>query len=469
MNVSCQFRFNLLSIVPVCALLRLSFFPLILQVAALCSLLFFIWNGWRLGLVQSEQQIMMLRKTNLTTLFVWGLWWPGIIAVTLFAGRLWCTVCPMELVSRIGYTIGRVLGFQRAVIGNWLRAGWLIVLAYLTMQVLVAGLSIHRVPHYTALMLATLMMLALLAGLLFREERAFCKILCPAKALLSVYGRFTPLQLDVCDRAVCQACPTRDCTDPHKHNRFDARACPSLVRPYVRSKDDECVLCLQCAKICPRDNIGWGWTIREAASSRHLALRPFEAAFVMFAAGFVAHEVFGEVKPLDEYFHFVPRLLYNFVPSVGFGWFEGLWFLVLMPALLWMVTVGLARLLGHRGTVRELLLAAAMGAAPIVALAHLAKALAKVSSWVGFLPLAIREPAGLKTLENIANKTLMAPKPTLGLPLLGILMAAALLAIAWCSRHWTREAPGEHPAAARAGFAVCTVLYTLILLTWPWF
>ncbi|MCL4501073.1 MAG: hypothetical protein M1438_04365 [Deltaproteobacteria bacterium] len=468
MNDRCQFRINILAAPPVRALLRQPALPLALQVAALAGVLFFCWNGWGLGLTQTESQLMTLRKTNLTTLFVWGLWWPGMIAVALLAGRLWCTVCPMELVSRLGHFVGRALGPSRLKLGPWLRAGWLVILAYLVLQVLVAGMSIHRVPHYTALMLMTLMGLALLAGLLFREERAFCKALCPAKALLSVYGRFTPLQLDVCDRAVCESCTTKDCVDPKKRDRFDARACPSLVRPYGRQKGDECVLCLQCAKVCPQNNVGWGLAAREAGSRRHRLLRPFEAAFVMFAAGFVAHDTIGEAAPLEDYFHFVPTLLNKLAPAIGFGWFEGLWFLVLVPVLLWLMAATLARLLGQRGTVRELLLAAATGAAPVVAVAHLAKALAKVSSWGGFLPLALREPAGLGTLERIAGKALAAPEPLVGLPLLGWVMAAALLAIAWRNRQWLCEAALERPAAARAGFAVCMVFYMAVLLAWPW-
>ncbi|MEW6238886.1 MAG: hypothetical protein AB1656_26170 [Candidatus Omnitrophota bacterium] len=469
MNNNNQFHMDFLLIKPIQTLLRKPFFPLVFQIISLLFLMFFIWNGWGIGLAQSKQQTMTLRKTNLTTLFVWGLWWPGMIATALLAGRLWCTVCPMEFISRWGWAAGRLLGYNRVAITPWLRAGWLVVFAYLTLQFLVAGLSIHRVPHFTALMLIVLLALALLSGLLFREERAFCKTLCPAKALLSVYGRFTPIQIDVRDQAVCDACSTKDCRDPRKRERFDARACPSLARPDARKKGDECVLCLQCAKTCPHNNIGWGAAIHESASRRHLILRPYEAVFVMFAAGFVAHEVIGEMKPMDEYFHIAPQALNALIPSIGFGWFEALWFLFLVPALLWLAAAGLAYLLGHRGSWRDLLLAAATGAAPIIAVAHLAKALAKISSWGGFLPGALNDPAGIITLQRLENKILAAPIPLVDLSLLGWLMTAALLAIAWRNRLWLSQAVGDQLPAARAGFAVFTVFYSTILLSWPWF
>lgn len=462
-----QFQLSVLRSKAIRQMVFPAYFPVALQAIALVGILFLIVNGWGIGLEQSEQHLLTLRKTNLTTLFVWGLWWPGMIAVALLAGRLWCTVCPMELVNRIGHAVGRVLGFHRPMLGPWLRRGWFVVVAYLLLQLLVAGMSIHRVPHYTSLMLIVLMTMALVSGLYYREERSFCKAFCPAKALLSVYGRFTPVQLDVNDCEICKECATRDCVDPQKRDRFNARACPSLVRPYDRHKGDECVLCLQCAKVCPHGNVGFGWASKEATSRQHVLLRPFEALSVFFAAGFVAHDVIGETKPADEWFHYVPKILNELFPSVDFGWFEAGWFLLLFPALLGALAVGLARILGHQGTWRDLFIGAATGAAPVVAIAHLAKAVAKLSSWGGFLPLALRDPVGLQSLHHIGDKSIAAPTPFVGLSLLGWVMLLALLAIAWRNRRWLRESAIEHLPAARAGFAVCTAFYAGMLLAWP--
>ncbi len=462
-----QFQLNVLSSTAIRHVVFPAYFPVALQIMALAGILFLVVNGWGIGLDQSEQQIMTLRKTNLTTLFVWGLWWPGMIAVALLAGRAWCTVCPMELVNRIGHAVGRVLGLHRPMLGPWLRRGWFVVVAYLLLQLLVAGMSIHRVPHYTSLMLIVLMTMALVSGLYYREERSFCKAFCPAKALLSVYGRFTPVQLDVSDRETCEHCKTRDCVDAQKRDRFNIRACPSLVRPYDRRKGDECVLCLQCAKVCPHGNVGFGWASKEATSRQHVLLRPFEALFVFFAAGFVAHEVIGETKPVDEWFHYVPKMLNGLVPSLDFGWFEAGWFLLIFPVLLGILATGLARILGYHGTWRDLFIGAATGAAPVVAIAHLAKAAAKLSSWGGFLPMALRDPAGIESLHRIGDKTIAAPTPILALSLLGWALLLALLAISWRNRKWLQESALERLPAAYAGFAVSLCAYACMLLAWP--
>jgi polyferredoxin len=411
---------------------------------------------------------MTLRKTNLTTLIVWGLWWPAMIAVALAFGRAWCTVCPMEMVNRAADALARKVGWPRARLGRFLRAGWLIVVLYLVLQILVAGVSIHRVPHYTSVFLLVLVGGALIAGLVFRESRSFCRAFCPAGALLSVYGRYTPLQLETRDPAVCAACPTKDCVRAEYRYRFDKRSCPSLLAPFRREPSDGCVLCLQCAKVCPYGNLGVGLVAVNAPVRRKSLLRPFEAAFVMVALGFVAHDTIGEVEWLEGSFHAVPTWLNAFLPSVPFGWFEALWFLVLFPLVVWAGISALGYLLGYRGGLRALVLAAATGAAPVVAVAHFGKAAAKVASWGGFLPRAIRDPQGIETFHRIAGHTLATPGGLLGLSPIGWVMLGLTLIMAWKAWAWARQVPTESVIAAKSGLAGAAILFGAVLTIWLW-
>lgn len=452
---------DLLSFRPVRRLLGSPAFPLALQILALVGVIALAINGWGIGPDASAAELKTLRKTNLTTLVVWGLWWPGMIATALLLGRAWCTVCPMELVSRLGDAAARRLGLRRLPLGSALGAGWAVVAAYLTLQLLVAGASIHRVPHYTALLLLALLGTALAAGLLVREPRGFCRSLCPAGVLLSVYGRFTPVQLDVKDPDVCAACATRDCVSAARRDRLDARSCPSLLRPFARSPSDGCVLCLQCAKTCPAENVGLGLATTASPLRSPAPLRAAEAVFVVIASGFVTHELAGEVPWLEGIFHRVPQALGLGLP---FGWIEAVWFLVAFPATLWLVVAGAARLAGHRGGARELLLAAATGAAPVVAVAHLAKALAKLASWGGFLPLALRDPRGLDTLGALGAKALPAPGPLVPLSVVGALVLCGLAALAVWS--WRRQRTGAHVVAGRAGVLATAALFGAVLTVW---
>jgi hypothetical protein len=148
--------FDVLAWRPVRGLLRWSGFPVLLQAAACVVVLWIAAVGLGVGAGMPSEDLMTLRKTNLATLVVWGLWWPGMILVALLLGRVWCTVCPMELLNRIGETVGRRVGWRGLRLGGFLRAGWMTVALYLVLQILVAGMSLHRVPHYTAVMVLAL-------------------------------------------------------------------------------------------------------------------------------------------------------------------------------------------------------------------------------------------------------------------------------------------------------------------------
>jgi len=461
-------KVDLLAPKPLRALALWPGFPLVLQVLGLVVLGLLVAVGLGIGVGMSPAELMTLRKTNLATLVVWGIWWPAMIITAVAFGHAWCTVCPMELLNHAGEVIGRKLRLQRLPLGRTLRAGWAIVGLYLVLQLLVAGFSLHRTPHYTAIFLLMLGGLALSSGILFREPRAFCRALCPASALLSVYGRFTPAQLEVRKPSVCEACATKDCVRASNRTRLDKRSCPSLLRPFHREVSDGCVLCLQCAKVCPHDNVGFGLVSESAPVRRKTLLRPFEAAFVMVALGFVSHEVIGEVKWLDGIFHAVPSAMAKAIPAVSFDWHEALWFLLVYPAGVWALIAAVAYLAGHRGGLRSVALAAATGAAPVVAIAHVAKALAKLSSWGGFLPLAVRDPAGIDTLHAIAAEAVAAPHSYVAMTMLGWAMLFLTVLIACKAWRWAREIPTESIAAAKAGLATTAVLFSAVLTIWGW-
>src|SRR4030042_489494 len=154
----------------------------------------------------------------------------------------------------------------------------------------------------------------------------------------------------------------------------------------------------------------------------------------MVALGFVSHETIGEVGWLEAVFHAVPTALGGLLPSVSVGGFEALWFLLLFPLLVWAAISGMGYLFGHRGNLRSLLLAAATGAAPVVAVAHFAKAAAKVASWGGFLTFAVRDPKGIETFHRIADGTLTMPAGLLGLSTVGWGFLVLTTGMAWEAR-----------------------------------
>ncbi len=86
------------------------------------------------------------------------------------------------------------------------------------------------------------------------------------------------------------------------------------------------------------------------------------AVFVVIASGFVAHELFAEVKPFDEVFHWVPQQLSAGL-GLGFDWAEAAWFLLLLP-----LAVLLAWGMLRREPVRAGRLSGAVGFSAVAAL-----------------------------------------------------------------------------------------------------
>jgi hypothetical protein len=145
-----------------------------------------------------------------------------------------------------------------------------------------------------------------------------------------------------------------------------------------------------------------------------------------------------------------------------------LWFLVLFPLLSWGAIAAIGYALGHRGRLSDLLLAAATGAAPIVAVAHLAKAAAKVAAWGGFLPLALHDPRGVDTLRALAAGSVATPAMAVTLPVVGWVMLVLIAVMAWKAWRWARQMPAESTVAAGAGLAGAALVFSAILTVWCW-
>lgn len=368
-------------------------------------------------------------KTNLVTLLVWGLWWPAMVWAAVFLGRVWCAVCPLELVANVTERLGRVLGVKQRILGKWLRSGALIVGLYALIQLLVAGAHLHRVPAYTSLFLWGLLAVAAFAGFFFKD-RAFCRGFCPVGLLLSTYGRGAMLAMRPIAQDKCAACTGKDCVRACNRTNLDGRSCPSLLNPARLNSNSDCLVCGQCVKVCQPDNMGLFLRrpfpradAREAIASWPVTL------FVMLVFGFVTSELFSEWKAAQAVFLWAPEHAAHLLGATRYaGWIEGVWTLLVVPSVVWSILGGLA--LAGRGaaSLGEAWRRLALPLAVVIAFAHLCKGLAKVVSWIGYLPLAASDPLGVETARSLTGNPAAQP-PSL-LPMAAVSMMAMLLVLA---------------------------------------
>ena len=457
---------DLLRVAPVRALVFWSGFPYLFQGLMLAILLALVVMGWG-QTTPAGVPDKVFAKSHLVTLLVWGLWWPGMMIATVLLGRVWCTVCPLELVANVSERLGRALGVRQAALPRWAASGFVALVLFAAMQMLIPGVHLHRVPAYTALVLAGLLLLAVVAGLLYKH-RAFCRGFCPASLLLGSYGRGGMIAMRPGASPTCGACAGKECTCGDLRDRWAARSCPSLLNPARLSSSSDCLVCGQCAKVCPPANM------------RLLLRRPFSAAdardpraswamtlFVMLVSGFVLSELCSEWDAAKELFAWAPERLTALLGAGSLaGWLEGIWTIVVVPAGVWTLLGGISLALGGARGLGDALRRLALPMVVVVAAAHIAKGLAKMTSWAGFLPGDLADPSGVARATALAAKALAPPTALLPLPVVGAVSMLLVVAAVLLGIREARLADGRRLPARAVPILLLGALFLAILSGW---
>jgi hypothetical protein len=444
-------------------------FPYLFQAVFLLVFVGLAVLGWSLRPPEGVPG-KLYAKTNLVNLLIWGIWWPAMIWITVLFGRIWCAVCPLELVTNGAERLGRRLGLARAVLGRWLRTGAAIFVIYAIIQLLVAGVHLHRNPYYTSIFLWLMLAAAFLSGLWWRD-RAFCRGLCPVGLLLCTYGRGAMLAVRASSQEACDECTSKDCVAGSRRYLLDARSCPSLLNPSKLADNVDCLYCGQCFKACqPQDNMGLylRWPFSRSDAREPLASWPV-TLFVMLVSGFVAYELCSEWKAAKAVFLWAPETAVAalHLSKESAGWLTGLWRLAVVPLALWLALGGIVRLLGGARSMAEAWRRLALPMVVLIAAGHMAKGLAKLASWAGYLPLALGEPGGLEHATAIASGTVAPPQHLLPMSVIAAVGCALLLLMGYYSLRESRLAD-ESTHSSRIPAVLLTELLSLFLVLGWW-
>jgi polyferredoxin len=185
---------------------------------------------------------------NFAIIFVWIAWWTALkLAFIPLGGRSWCSVCPLpmpgewlqrkSLVSMAKGRRGLGLRWPRRLRGTWLQAGLFLLIGIFSAVTLTDA-------RLTAWILLGLTALAALLSLIF-EWRAFCSHVCPIGGFTGIYAQTAPLEVRVKDRALCASHREKICYSE----------CPWGLYPLALRDSSACGLCLECLRVCPKDNI----------------------------------------------------------------------------------------------------------------------------------------------------------------------------------------------------------------------
>ncbi len=399
-------------------LLRSNFWPVIFRALTMAGLVILIVLGFS-AYSGDQAFLVQLRNFNLGNLLVWSYWWPLIVISAIFLGRLWCFVCPVELITSFFAKIG--LKRKRP---KWLLSGWAITVFYLLILFVgIQVLKVHRNPTYMAVYLLFIIIVSVLTGLLYKKN-TFCRYVCPVGYLLGLYSRISPFGWRVADPDICRTCKDKSCISQQHHYQLVNKSCGVDLHPGKLNQNDYCILCTGCLKTCdkyqPQNARGRpnpGFRLIGFAKDL-LSVRPLknaEAFFVLLVSGFVISELLSEWKITDSLLEFVPNRIVAELPwhnPAVSGLIYGFFIFLLLPLILWYGSYLLTRLAGLKTSFAQFARYVALAFLPVMAAAHASKGILKITSRIPYFEHVPADVSGMLTTRLFfENKVVLAANP----------------------------------------------------------
>jgi len=417
-----------------------------------------------LGVTTDDPDLAVwLRNTNLSNLIVWSYWWPVIIITAIFFGRLWCTVCPVELITYWTSRTG-----LRLQVPHILKSGWAVTIFYILVWIVgVQTLAVNRIPHQMALYLLMLIIIAVDISLIFRK-RAFCSYVCPVGHLLGLYALISPFEWRADNLSTCKSCKTKDCVAKNNHYRLIRRSCTSNLYPATIKDNRDCLLCTQCLKACPYKNIRF--SIRQPFVDFLTAvnLRPAEVGFILLLSGIVVYEILSEWPVSLAILKWVPDRCIDVLGITGSfaNFVSAIIMFIVLPVLVLLAVAALARLIsgGKAASFGQTVKTFALLLLPTIAGAHVIKSILRMSSQIPHWKNALLDPKGIQTAQGMVAGTLVPDKSVTNVldPVVSFAAAAVLLVtIAATVQIFRRSA-----FVQKHGLRVKTVLFLGVLAYW---
>ncbi len=275
-------------------LLRWRWGRLIFQLPLLALALVMIYDG-----LTGPQ----LAPQNIATVAAWVHYRGLVVLALLLVGNLFCMSCPFALPR----TVARKLSGQGRRWPRALRSKWLAIAALVALFWAYEAFDLWASPWLTAWVAIGYFAAAFILEALFAES-PFCKYLCPLGTFNFVGSTVSPLQITARSQDVCHTCVGKECVNGTSDMAMLGCGTELFV-PQVRSNMD-CVLCLDCARACPHDNVALAVRkpLQELTSSQWPARWDLAFLVLVFAFAGVSN-AFGMVPPVYALEAWLGRLL----------------------------------------------------------------------------------------------------------------------------------------------------------------
>ncbi|VAW35894.1 hypothetical protein MNBD_CHLOROFLEXI01-5345, partial [hydrothermal vent metagenome] len=232
-----QPRFDVLRLPGIGRLLRWRWGRLLFQIPLFFLAVLMIYDG-----LTGPQ----LAPQNIATTAAWIQYRGLIFFALLLAGNLFCMGCPFTLPRTLATRISKYgRRWPRILRNKWLAIGSLFAIFWLY-----EWLDLWASPWLTAWLAIAYFVAAFVLEAFFAES-PFCKYVCPLGSFNFVSSAISPLQITVQNQDVCRTCVGKECVNG---NNTILGCGTELFVPQVQSNMD-CLLCLDCVRTCPHDNV----------------------------------------------------------------------------------------------------------------------------------------------------------------------------------------------------------------------
>jgi len=271
------------------------------------------WRGIHFMLIWPNLLIFMLvlasgffgnpmGNKNFSIAVVWILWFAAVEVMILFAGRLWCTLCPLPA---FGEWLARKRLYSVYSLRKWfslrkkwpksLNNIWISALGFLGISLIVPWLVTR--PVITGLLFFSLIFIALILHLIF-TQRYFCRYICPAGGYIGYHSSASIFAIRQRDTSICDRHIAKECIrgSPRGYG------CPWMLYPGGLDQNMYCGQCLECLKSCPLDNMTFKLRMigKDLANLATKAKNKFDEAWIGFIRFTLA--IFYELVFFGPYF-----------------------------------------------------------------------------------------------------------------------------------------------------------------------
>lgn len=200
------------------------------------------------------------RDRNIALNLFWAWWWPVILLVFPFFGRIWCAVCPFMIYGEALQAVSLKL-FPRQL-RRWPRqeaerwGGWFLFGLFALILLWEELWNLEDTAYLSACLLLLITAGAVIFSQIF-ERRFWCRYLCPIGGMNGLFAKLSMTELRA-QQGTCSAeCTTYQCYKggPAKGEGQETNGCPLYSHPAQLVDNRDCVLCMTCLKACPHRSV----------------------------------------------------------------------------------------------------------------------------------------------------------------------------------------------------------------------